>query len=316
MDQVIDTQLAEPLARTLLGVIDTGDGGTAEQRSVLGAVISGYSGRSDLDLGRLDPMSPAEAAACFAPGTQRRRVGEFMVLLELCRHPLDDAQTERVDTYAGALGVDGPGLDLARNLAHDGTARAMADFMRFRQASMPAWSEPSLVDKYLRVLDEPDHELAERLLALHDLPEGTLGWEYVEFYRRHGITLPGEDPTTPAFFVGHDMNHVIAGYGTTGEGETCLSAMQFAISDSDEHWILLLTSLAAYECGLSSTATFEGKIGVLAREGATDMLAEAFRRGGACTADFSGIDHLELAHLPLDDVRAQFGVPALVGRDS
>jgi ubiquinone biosynthesis protein Coq4 len=30
--------------------------------------------------------------------------------------------------------------------------------------------------------------------ALHDLPVGTLGYEYVEFYQRNGITLPGDDP--------------------------------------------------------------------------------------------------------------------------
>jgi hypothetical protein len=31
--------------------------------------------------------------------------------------------------------------------------------------------------------------------------------------------------------------------------------------------------------------------------------------GAACTADFSEIDHLALAHLPLTEVREQFGVP-------
>jgi hypothetical protein len=148
-----------------------------------------------------------------------------VVLLELCRHPLTDEQVARVDEYADALGEGGDGLRLARTLVRDGTARALADYRRFSDAARVHRAEPSLVEQYLRVLDEPDPELADRLTALHDLPEGTLGWEYVE--------------------------------------------------------------------------------------GAATLVADALGRGAACTADFSESDHLALAHLTFDDVRARFGVPPL-----
>ena len=107
------------------------------------------------------------------------------------------------------------------------------------------------------------------------------------------------------------MNHVIAGYGTTGQEETALSAMILGMADTDDHWVLLLTSMAAYELALSKTESFVGKEGVLAREGAAPLVADALRRGAACTGDFSSTDHLALAHLPLGDVRAQFGVAPL-----
>ena len=129
-----------------------------------------------------------------------------------------------------------------------------------------------------------------------------------------GFELPGDNPRTPAFFVGHDMTHVIAGYGTSGEAETSLSAMQLAMDDTDAHWVLMLASMAAYECGLARSDSFTGKTAVLARPGATAMLAEAFHRGARCTADFSVADHLAMADLPLEEVRARFGVPPLVGR--
>src|SRR6185503_18829004 len=87
---------------------------------------------------------------------QRRRLREFMVLLEICRHPLTEEQVARVDAYADALGEDGPGLRLARTLVRDGTARALADYTRFSNAARVSWAEPSLVEQYLRVLDEPD----------------------------------------------------------------------------------------------------------------------------------------------------------------
>ena len=62
----------------------------------------------------------------------------------------------------------------------------------------------------------PDLELAQRLEALHDLEEGTLGYAYIEFYRRNQVTVPGADTHTRAHYVSHDMNHVIAGYEPTG----------------------------------------------------------------------------------------------------
>jgi hypothetical protein len=316
MPRVIGAAMVEPVSRILLGAIDAGDGGTAEQRSVLGAVVAGYWERPDLDLTSLSTIGPEAVPTVGLDAAERRRVREFMVLLELCRHPLTDQQVTLVDTYAQQLGESGPGLEVARGLVREGTARALADLQRFKTKARPNWSEPSLVDRSSTVLAEPDLELTARLRALHDLPEGTLGWEYVEFYRRYGLALPGEDPNMAAFFVGHDMNHVIAGYGTTGQGETALSAMLLGMDDSDDHWVLFLTSLSAYELGLSSSTDFEGKVGVLAREGAADMLAEALRRGSQCTGDFSVIDHLEIAHLPLDEVRARFGVPPLVGANS
>jgi hypothetical protein len=87
--------------------------------------------------------------------------------------------------------------------------------------------------------------------------------------------------------------------------------MILGMADTDAHWVLLITSFAAYELGLSKTETFMGKEEVMAREGAATLLADALRRGAACTADFSSTDHLELAHLPVEAVRAQFGVPPL-----
>jgi hypothetical protein len=197
MSRIIDGPSVEPVARGLLGAIDIGDGGTSEQRNVLAAIVSSYWGRPDLTLETLEPMGPEEFASTIAEPAARRRFREFMVMLELCRHPLDDAQVALVDSYAAAMGVAGPGLDLARVLLREGSARAYADLVRFREVSEPAWAEPSLVERYMTRNAEPDAadlELAARLRSLQGLPEGTLGREYVEFYRRQGVTLPGDDP--------------------------------------------------------------------------------------------------------------------------
>jgi len=41
----------------------------------------------------------------------------------------------------------------------------------------------------------------------------------------------------------------------------------------------------------------------------TAVLADALKRGRRCTGDFSRANFAALAPLPIEDVRAQFGVP-------
>jgi|GEM_PF-6001658 hypothetical protein len=41
------------------------------------------------------------------------------------------------------------------------------------------------------------------------------------------------------------------------------------------------------------------------------LLGDAFRRGSQCRGDFTAVDHLALAEVPLVEVRDRFGVPPL-----
>jgi len=311
MARVIDDSMVEPVARALLGAVDVDGGATDEQRAVIAGIVGGYWERPDLALDSLDPLDPDGAAAVITVEAHRRRVRELMVLLELCRHPLSEAQVRRVDEYAAAFGQTGPGLSVARTLVRQGAEEAMADYYRYIGDVESAMAEPSLRDEYTAALDAPDPELAARLRALHDLPVGTLGYEYVEFYQRNGITLPGDDPNMPAVFVAHDMCHVIAGYEPTGQGEIALGAMQLAVADTDAHWVGFLGNLAVHEAGFLSSESLVAKTATLTREGAPEMLARAMWRGSRCTDDFTTADHLVMAAVPLSEVRDRFGVPPL-----
>jgi len=312
MATMLHDDAVEPIVRMLLGVADVDGGATDEQRAVLGALVAGAWDRPDLDLATLTPLGPAEAAAAM-PASARRRAHELMVLLEVCRHPLDEAQVARVDEYAAALGAADDGIELIRDLVRRGADVAAADYMRYVEQVGPEMEEPSLKARYPGSLDAPDPQLAARLRALHDLPVGTLGYEYVEFYRRNGLTLPGDDPNMPAVFVAHDMCHVIGGYEPTGQGEIALGAMQLAVSDTEAHWVGFLGNLAVHEAGYLATGSLSPKQATLTRAGAPELVARAFARGAACTGDFTTADHLAMVELPLDDVRARFGVPPLEG---
>jgi hypothetical protein len=306
---LVEPDLVEPVTRALLGAIDVDGGATDEQMDVLRAVVAHLWERPTLDVSTLAPLGPDEAAAAITDPAARRRLRELMVTLELCRHPESAAQVERVEQYAAALGFDGPELEIARDWIDEGIERATADFDRFYGENLEALSEPSLRAGYLTI-DRPDLELAQRLESLHDLPEGTLGHAYIEFYRRNDITVPGADVHTPAHYVSHDMNHVISGYEPTGPGEIALGAFTLAMNDNDANWIQFIANLAIHEAGLVQHGAIAPKNSTLTRPGATELLGEALWRGAQCTADFSQADHLAMAEWTLDDVRAHFGVPA------
>jgi ubiquinone biosynthesis protein Coq4 len=200
---------------------------------------------------------------------------------------------------------------MARALVREGAEQAMADYLRYLGEVTPEMLEPTLKDAYPATLDAPDPELGARLGALHDLPEGTLGYEYVEFYRRNGLTLPGDDPNMPAMFVAHDMCHVIAGYEPTGQGEIALGGFQLAMNDTPAHWASFLGNLSVHEAGILTNESVTGKTATLTREHAPEMLAHAMWRGAQCTDDFTTIDHLALVEVPLTEVRDRFGVPQI-----
>jgi hypothetical protein len=237
----------------------------------------------------------------------------MMVTLELCRHPLSAAQVESVERYATALGESGPGLAITRRWIDEGAERATADFDRFYGEKLPTLSEPALRSEYL-TLEDPDPELAQRLEALHDLPADTLGYAYIEFYRRNKITVPGADVHTPAHYVSHDMNHVISGYEPTGPGEIALGAFTLAMNDDDANWIQFMSNLVIHEAGILHRGEIVPKASTLTRPGATELLGEALWRGAQCSKDFSQVDHLAMADWPLERVRDHFAVPPMDGQ--
>jgi hypothetical protein len=311
MPRIIDADHVEPVVRAMVGAADVDDGPTDEQLAVIGALATTYFG-VHLDPRRLDGLGPAETAGAFGDPAQRRRVRELLVLVELCRHPTSGHQADRVEEYAAALGETGPGLAIARDLVDRSRAEAALDFGRFLGDASKPLLEPQLAGEYAARLERPDADLAARLRALGDLPEGTLGREYVSFYERNGFDLPGIALDSPAIFVSHDMCHVIGGYEPVGVGEIALGMMQIGVADTDTHWMQFLGNLGVHEAGyLDGGGKLVPKVGTLGRPGAAETVAHAFWRGAQCRGDFTTVDHLARAREPLDEVRESFAIPPL-----
>ena len=307
---LVQQEMVETCTRVLLGGISVDDGPTGEQFAVLRAVVDHLWQRPDLDFESITIIEPPHVASAIEDATMRRRVIELLVILELSRHPQTLSQIRRVEEYAAAFGVEGHALDIVRTWIDEGVERATEDYDRFYGEDLPQLSEPSLRDSYL-TLAEPDPELAARLKPLHDLPPDTLGYWYVEFYRRNNLVLPGDDIHLPAHYVSHDMNHVITGYEPTGPGEIALGAFTLAMTDNDANWLQFMTNLLIHEAGMLKHGEIMPSPETLQRPGATALLGEALARGSQCTDDFSQIDHLSMADWPLEKVRAHFNVVPL-----
>lgn len=307
MGIAIEANEIEPVVAGLVGGIEIDGGPTDEQLTVLRAIVTDLWNRSDLDLGEMTPLSPERTAAVLVRHEARLRFCEILMTLELCRHPQSTLQVARVEEYVAALGIGGIEIETTREALEQGAEQTSADLERTYGEVLPEISEATLRDEYIR-LSEPDHALAERLRSLHDLPEGTLGHAYIEFYRRNGFTLPGDDIHLPAHYVNHDMNHVITGYEPTAPGEIARSGFLMTANASRRNWLEFLMTMSIHETGVLNHGDIRAKVATLDRSGVPEMFGEGLRRGARCTVDLSQIDHLAIAEHPLDEIRDQFNV--------
>ena len=88
-----------------------------------------------------------------------------------------------------------------------------------------------------------------------------------------------------------------------------LGAFQMAMDDNDVNVSAMISSFIIHEAGFGTPTTIaEAQHDVLLRPGAIDLLGQEIARGAACSSDFALVDHIALAPLPLEEVRARYGV--------
>jgi len=314
------------LACTLVGglshLVAVEAGPTNEQERLLRILAVHLLGLAPNDLKGLRPVPPEELAQRLGESAVRRRFLQLAIMLELCRHPRSGVQLQRLEAFSDALGFHGTELRLVQDLLHRSAAAATADFVRSYATFIPELSSPQAG------LAGQDPCSEDRFFAqvqgLRDCPHGSLGWAFAQFYARNGLPLPSRDTPNPAYYVSHDMNHVITGYEPTGPGEIALGAFKLALRDDEANWMASLANFLIHEVGLFVHGDnnqfvpyggdgepyngLNGQRGALDLPGAPELLAEAWRRGAACSGDFSRLDHLALANEPLLEIRRRFHV--------
>jgi hypothetical protein len=319
----VQPEVARALARGLWGLMDVDGGATAEQQRVFLTLATHLLRVGVTPPATLQPFTPAELAEELTESHGRRLFLQMAIILDLCRHPKSERQLKRLEHYAEALGVDPPQLAIVRNFAHLSAAEATARFIRLYDKYIPELSE----DHGREINGEKQHDdegFFEAVERLADMPTGSLGWAFVQFYQRNGIPMPGRHTPNPGYYVCHDMNHVITGYEPTGPGEIALGGFKLALNNSDANWMASLTNLLIHEVGLFKHGSdqqfvpyggggepyhgLDGRRGALDLPGAAELFAEALVRGASCQGDFSRLDHLAMAAEPLREIRRRFHV--------
>ena len=317
----MDPSRVDPVrvAEVLVGAATVGGVATDTQLAVVGALLDGFLDAT-VDVASVVPIEPDgfdPAEFGSLQDESRRMVGNMVAMITLCRDPLTIEQIDRADAYAKVLGHGGPEIHVGRVSLEEGPEAGYWDLQtRVPTENPEEWDRAIARPEDGVPADVTDAQVYEIVSGWRNLPEGTLGRAFVEFYDRFGFDLPGTPGTTgvqrPASWrVYHDMSHVIAGYGTSGVGELAVTAMTYAINRDDDRWAALMNAVAVYQAGMTPGEMFGfvGKSAALARPGATDVLTDALKRGRRCTGDFSRAHFAALAPLPIEAVRATFGVP-------
>jgi ubiquinone biosynthesis protein Coq4 len=273
-------------------------GPTEQQQRLITTLLHSYYGIAG-DAARLEPMTPEALADVVDDDTTARLLVQAMIVLEFCRHPATPEMAESVERYANVLGVTEPMLAVGRAAARSARDAVAADWNRFREQPR---IEPVIAG-------EADEALAARLRDLARCPVGSLGRAYFDFYQRYGLSFPGEPEGGEHSLVGHDFAHVLAGYEPNAIDEIALQAMLTSSTSGDRHFSGLVASLGLYEVGMLPFPRIEPKTRALDRPRAAEELAHAVRRGTACSGDFQGVNHLEMADEPIQGVRDELGIP-------
>ena len=309
----------------LKDLIDCGDYGTEEQLSVLKAIALGFFKIPCETYNNLQPISQQKLGKAVIEPFLRRRYIQFAIMLELCRHPKSHQQLSKLESSAELLGLGGDALTVCRTMIDLSALEATTDYIRRYEQYFLALQEQHGAETFNHDGSRQyDESFFKTLDSFSSMNQGSLGKEFFNFYERNGMRLPSRTSINPGYYVCHDMNHVITGYEPTGIGEICLGAFKLSMNDCDANWMASMTNFLIHEAGVfkpGHSAQYEpfgangdpfdgleGKRGVMTLNGAPEMLADAFERGSKCNRDFSTIDHIEMATVPLKQLREEFNV--------
>jgi len=247
---------------------------------------------------------------------------QSMIMGALVLRPLPPEVAARVAEYARELSVDDGMLAVAQRFAAGNLGLAAFDFDR--NGYTATWSpDRAQVLHTSGALDSAwsecvnDRELAARWQALGALPAGSLGRAMFEFYEARGFVFPGLPGSAPPLLAQHDWVHVLADYGSRVEAELEVFAFIARANDDPKGFSLFAMVLSLFETGYlrAGAGLFEAFPGQLSHAGVAQRVADALRRGalthgldGAPDVDFLAVDWFSLAHRPIDDLRAAFGI--------
>ena len=266
--------------------------------------------QSDLDLDALEPIAPDELAAAVPEGPFRPRIVHGCIMMSLIDGEAGADELPQVDAFARALGIRDASLKDLHRVANGQLKLLRFDLMRRFLAAdrlKKEWNERGLRGIYelARVaIQGEDAALAARYQALEQLPDGTLGREYVRFIRENEFSLPGERGSPPELMVFHDCTHVLGSYRTTPDEEALIAAFHAGNRKQDPFGLMLFV-VAQFHLGIQITPTTGGLRGLIKPQ----ELLQAFQRGAQINRDLvTGWTPQDDFERPVDELRRELNI--------
>lgn len=309
MDLIPFRQTELPLALGAVRAVDPYP--TPAQDDMLRAVAR--LGGLPLDPATLPRPQPQRTAAMLPDPHARAALLELAIAFSTIDGQVSAIPTANVSVLSRALGIDEASTRHMRETSRHHHMLTRIDLMRRLGGRVVkrAWSEDGWtgVERLLGPLPNlaEDRPLAARYLALSECPNESLGRAVFEHYRAHGFPFPGEPFGMPEVGSFHDVGHVLSGYGTDAASEILQAAFQagFVARGGLSY---LVFGIAQFDLGVKVASIDEPEIG---RFDVARVLA-AWERGATCRVDLStSFDLFRHAARPLDEVRAELGIPPL-----
>jgi hypothetical protein len=239
-----------PAALRALKTVAMANGRFDEQeRAMLRAAASAYA--VDVDPDALEPIDATEVAAVIVTRDARTHLLQACMLMTLSDQEVSQEEVVVLEQLRRALDVDEARIPVMRDLAkgHLTFARFHAR-TSFATAIRSQLNDTGLGD-FLRFngLLGPNHELMARFQALADLPDGTLGREYVRYREKNNFPWPGDKGGISEGAIHHDLTHVLTGYDTDPLGEIQVGAFTAGMKKVDP-FVFLLFPMLEFHIGL------------------------------------------------------------------
>lgn len=315
-------ELAAYALRALVVVTRAANNGLAQpQRAMLDA-IQRLVLDTDLDIDTVKPITADDLAKHLRDPAQARQLIRLMVATSLADGPTSVEQVALLRSFAAALDVKEPAIDVIAHLAKNRLLRFRLAFMRHSHIRaylrntyrLMGGIRPMIKGLLVaRGVRKEDTATVERYRALGKLPEGTLGNAFYRHYTNEGLAFPGEKGGFPVGALFHDFAHVLAGYDTSPEGEMKNAAFQAGFTQHEDDFFTALFAIVIHTAGIN-LAPFPMPV-LLGRIGqgtlAMDVL-HGLQRGAAMKVDLGkDWDFWEDVELPLEVARERLGVPPL-----
>jgi tellurite resistance protein len=304
--------------RALAMVGEAADGGEGPPQRAFLSAAQRVVLRADLDLDARKPITPAELAADTPDPAEARQLVRLMVVMAMADGPPDEAQMSLLRTFAHALQVEEPAVEVIGHLAKGNARRFKIAFLRrshirsyFRntRAMLGVAGVIKGVLRFRGVLGEHAATLS-KYRALEQLAEDTLGHQFFRHCVDSGIGFPGQKGGFPEGAVFHDVTHVLSGGDTSPEGEMTNAAFQAGYTKGEHDFFTWLISVVLHATGINLVPFDMGFRPGRMGEGrlAEDVLLE-IGRGNLVARDLGDRwDCWEYFELPIDVARERLGI--------